>query len=86
MTIDWFGYVAACCTTIALIPQVLHVFKTKDTAAISLGMYSLFTFGVAMWLAYGFVLSNLPMIIANFITLILAMVILGYKIRHVFFE
>lgn len=84
MNIEWFGYLAAFCTTVAFIPQVLHIVRTRDTGAISLGMYSIFTFGVAMWLAYGVVLENLPMIVANIITLLLALVVLVYKLRDTF--
>lgn len=84
MTIEWIGYLAACCTTFSFIPQVLHILRTRDTRAISLGMYSLFTFGVAMWLIYGIVINNLPMIIANGITLLLACFILAYKLYQMF--
>lgn len=82
---EWFGYIAAFCTTFSFIPQVLHIMRTKNTAAISLGMYSIFTFGIAMWLTYGIVLNNLPMTLANGVTLVLALMILGYKIRDTFF-
>lgn len=81
MNNEWFGYIAAFCTTVAFIPQVLRILKTKDTQAISLGMYTIFTFGIAMWLVYGVLLNNWPMIAANLITLILALVILLYKIK-----
>ncbi|PIE39750.1 MAG: glutathione synthetase [Gammaproteobacteria bacterium] len=78
---QWIGYVAAACTTFSFIPQVLHILRTRDTAAISLGMYSIFTFGVAMWLTYGLVLNDAPMIVANAITLTLALFILCYTLR-----
>lgn len=86
MNIEWFGYIAAFCTTFSFIPQVLHILRTKDTQAISLGMYLIFTFGIAMWLIYGIVLANPPMILANGVTFLLAVFILGYKIRQTFFE
>lgn len=80
--IEITGYVAATCTTFAFIPQAVKVFKTKDTSGISLSMYSLFTFGVAAWLAFGILKSELPIIIANGITLPLAAMILFYKINY----
>lgn len=86
MNIEWFGYIAAFCTTFSFIPQVLHILRTKDTQAISLGMYTIFTFGISMWLTYGIVLHNLPMTAANGVTFVLAMFILGYKIRQTFFD
>lgn len=84
MNTEWFGYTAAFCTTVAFIPQVLQVIRTRDTQAISLSMYLIFAFGVAMWLAYGVVLNNLPMIIANIITLLLALVVVFFKLRDTF--
>lgn len=78
---EWVGYLAAFCTTASFIPQVLHILRTRDTAAISLGMYSIFTFGVAMWLTYGLILRDAPMTIANAITLVLALFILCYTVR-----
>ncbi|WED22665.1 SemiSWEET transporter [Vibrio sp. JC009] len=75
------GYVAAFCTTCSFIPQVLQTLKTKDTEAISLGMYSFFVFGVGLWLIYGFLVQDLPIILANAVTLTLASVILFLKIK-----
>ena len=76
------GYAAATLTTISFVPQALHSWRTRDVAGISLGMYSLFTLGVALWLAYGLWLHSWPMVIANSITLLLACSILGMKIRY----
>lgn len=86
MTAEWIGYIAATCTTLSFIPQVIHIFRRRDTRAISLAMYSLFTFGIALWLIYGLFLLNYPIIIANSITLFLALLILLYKIRDTFFK
>jgi len=82
---DWIkiiGYIAAASTTIAFLPQAIQTIKTKDTKAISLGMYVLFTFGVLMWLIYGIFNTDWPIIIANAITLMLAIVILFYKVKY----
>ena len=69
---DIIGSVAATLTTSAFIPQAWQVWRTRHTADISLGMYTLFTLGVALWLAYGLELASWPIIIANSITLLLA--------------
>ncbi|NCN71614.1 MAG: hypothetical protein GW907_10820, partial [Betaproteobacteria bacterium] len=53
---DLIGTLAAVLTTISFLPQALHTFRTKDVRGISLGMYSVFTVGVAMWLVYGLLL------------------------------
>lgn len=76
------GFLAATFTTISFVPQALQIIRTKDTKGISLPMYILFTFGVFMWLVYGIYFKMIPVIIANFITLALASVILIFKIKY----
>jgi MtN3 and saliva related transmembrane protein len=80
--VDWVGYCAATLTTAAFVPQVVHTYQTKDVSGISLGMYSAFTLGVALWLVYGLLLSAWPIVIANAITLSLAIAILVMKLRY----
>lgn len=75
------GSLAATLTTTAFIPQAWQVWRTRHTADISLGMYALFTTGVALWLGYGMLLNAWPIIIANFITLLLAGVVLLMKLK-----
>lgn len=77
---EWIGYAAATLTTLSFVPQAWHTFSTRDVRGISLGMYSAFTLGVAMWLAYGVLLGAWPVILANAITLALATTILVMKI------
>lgn len=78
---EWAGYIAAMLTTSSFIPQALRVIRTRDTKAISLSMYMMFTLGVLFWLMYGFYLGELPIIVANCITLTLSSIILFMKIR-----
>jgi len=79
---DMIGTLAAVLTTASFLPQAWHTFKTKDVSGISLGMYSVFTAGVATWLVYGLMLQAWPVVIANVITLALAATILGMKLRY----
>lgn len=79
---DWIGTLAAVLTTSSFVPQVLHTFRTKDVSGISLGMYSAFTLGVGLWLAYGLLLDAWPIVIANAITVSLATCILVMKLRY----
>ncbi|MFN4005681.1 MAG: SemiSWEET transporter [Hylemonella sp.] len=79
---DWIGYLAASLTTLAFLPQALHTFRTRDVSGISLGMYALFTAGVALWLVYGLLLRAWPIIVANAVTLALALAILAMKLRY----
>ena len=78
---DFIGYVAACLTTLSFVPQAWHTFSTRDVRGISLGMYSAFTVGVALWLVYGLLLGAWPIVVANGITLVLAVAILVMKLR-----
>lgn len=81
-TTDLIGYIAATLTTASFVPQALQTFKTKDVSGISLLMYSVFTFGIAMWLVYGLLIAAWPVVIANTITIVLAGAILWMKIRY----
>jgi MtN3 and saliva related transmembrane protein len=82
MSIDLVGYIAAILTTIAFVPQVLTSLRTRDLSGVSLPMYSIFTAGVAMWLAYGVMLGSWPIIVANAITLALSGTVLALKVMH----
>ena len=76
------GLTAAACTTFAFLPQVIKVVKTKETRNISLGMYFIFTVGILLWLIYGVLLNNFPMILANIISFVFASIVLILKIRY----
>lgn len=79
---ELIGYMAATLTTVSFVPQAMHSFRTKDVSGVSLGMYSLFTLGIALWLVYGLMISAWPIVIANIITLALASLILFMKLRY----
>jgi MtN3 and saliva related transmembrane protein len=79
--IDALGYAAATLTTASFVPQAWLTFRTRDVSGISLAMYSVFTVGIAMWLAYGVMLAAWPIVIANSVTLALAAGILTMKLR-----
>lgn len=78
---DYIGTIAATLTTLAFIPQAIHSYKTRDLSGISLPMYSIFTAGVAMWLIYGLLKHDWPIIIANAITVCLAGMVMVLKIK-----
>ena len=82
MLTDIIGSIAATLTTIAFIPQVIQVIKTKSTRDISLVMYLVFAAGVVFWLTYGILLGAVPIIIGNIVTLILALIVLVMKLKH----
>ena len=80
--IEIVGYCAAFLTTIAFIPQAIQSWRTRDLSGISLGMYSLFTTGVGLWLIYGLIIEKWPLILANALTFVLALSILPVSYTH----
>lgn len=78
---EWTGSLAATLTTVSFIPQVWQVWRTRHTKDISLGMYAIFTAGVALWAIYGLLIGSWPVMIANGLTLLLAGAVLLMKIR-----
>jgi MtN3 and saliva related transmembrane protein len=78
---DLIGYGAAVLTTLSFVPQAWLTFRTRNVQGISLGMYSVFTLGVGLWLAYGLALGAWPVVAANAVTLALALAILFMKLR-----
>jgi MtN3 and saliva related transmembrane protein len=79
---ETIGYAAGLLATIAFLPQVAKTVRDRSVKDISLGMYVLFCAGVSLWLLYGFLISSWPVIISNFVTLILSGTVLVLKIKH----
>ena len=79
--IQILGLVAGSLTTAAFLPQVIKTWKSRSAKDLSLGMFSLFCLGVAMWLVYGFAVKDIPVIGANLLTLLLASTLLFFKLR-----
>lgn len=75
------GLVAGACTTIAFLPQVIKTWKSRSAKDLSLGMFSFFCFGVLLWLIYGIMKMDIPVIAANMVTLMLASTLLFFKLR-----
>ncbi len=82
MDANAIGLMAASLTTASFVPQAIRVVRTRDTQAISLGMYLLFTAGIMLWMLYGILLRSVPIMIANGITIPLVLVILFMKLRE----
>ena len=79
---DLAGYAAAICTTGAYVPQVLRVWRTRSTHDISLKMFLVLVTGLALWLTFGILRGEWPIILANGITLVLAGTILFFKLQE----
>jgi MtN3 and saliva related transmembrane protein len=76
------GLIAATCTTFAFLPQVIKTWQTRSTKDISLGMFLVLVVGILLWLAYGLIIVDVPLITANVVTLFLAGIILLFKLRY----
>lgn len=82
LAITALGLAAAFCTTVAFAPQALKAWRSRSTADISLSMFLLLVTGIVLWLAYGVLIADVPLIVANGVTLCLAGTILVLKLRH----
>ena len=82
MYAELLGYIAAFCTTVAFVPQVVKTYKSKSAASLSLGMFLFFTGGIVLWLIYGIMINEYPIIVANVVTLILAVTLIYFKLRY----
>jgi MtN3 and saliva related transmembrane protein len=76
------GILAACGTTVSFLPQAIKTIYTKNTSGISLEMYAIVVTGTVLWLIYGLMIGSWPVIMANATTLVVASVILVYKIIY----
>jgi Uncharacterized conserved protein len=80
--LDILGFVAALLTTLCWLPQAFRTIRTKDTKSLSLATQSVFTVGVGLWLIYGIIAGNAPIIFANGVTFVLVALILAMKLRY----
>ena len=76
------GLVAAFCTTVAFVPQVVRTWKSRSTEDISLGMFSFYSTGIFAWLVYGLMIGDIPLIASNGVTFVLSLIMLGFKLRY----
>lgn len=79
--VQLLGLTAGSLTTIAFLPQVIKTWKSRSAKDLSLGMFSLFCLGVVLWLIYGIMVRDVPVIAANLLTLMLASTLLFFKLR-----
>ncbi|WP_183241954.1 SemiSWEET transporter [Bradyrhizobium sp. PMVTL-01] len=82
LMIKLIGFAAATCTTVAYAPQAIKVWKTRSTGDISLGMFLVMVLGLALWLIYGLLSGDGPLIASNAVTMLLAGGILVMKLRY----
>ncbi|MET4806897.1 SemiSWEET transporter [Limibacillus sp. MBR-115] len=76
------GILAGSCTTLAFLPQAVKAWRSRSTRDLSLSMFLIFVTGVLLWLTYGLMIGDLPIILANSMTLLLAGSILLCKLIY----
>ncbi len=81
-TTNLIGYLSAFLTTFAFVPQAYHSWKTRDLSGVSLPMYSIFSLGVMGWIVYGIMIASWPIVVANSVTLVLALAVFCLKLKH----
>ena len=79
---DLIGFFAATLTTVAYLPQLVRIIKTRSAKDVSLVMYLVMLTGVVMWLVYGINLGSLPIIMANAVTTLFVLTIIVCKLRY----
>ncbi|GEC71900.1 MtN3 and saliva related transmembrane protein [Flavobacterium flevense] len=79
---DILGFVAGICVMTSVIPQILKVWRTKKVKDISLLTFSVLTFGVALWVVYGILKKDMPIIITNSISLFLNLIMVYFIIYY----
>jgi MtN3 and saliva related transmembrane protein len=76
------GLLDAACTTGSFLPQVIRAWRTRSTRDVSALMFILLVTGNALWLLYGALIGDLPLVVANLITITLVAIILALKLRY----
>jgi len=74
------GLVGATLTTVSLLPQLIKIYRTRSTKDISTGMLVLFSSAFIVWLTYGILIGDIPLIIANTFAIVQSIIILIFKI------
>ena len=80
--IDIIGYVAACFTTFSLLPQIVRIWRRREAGDVSLFMPLMVAVGSVLWLVYGFLIASLPVIAANAVALVIAVVTVLFAVRY----
>ena len=81
MSIEVLGYCAGFLTTVSFIPQAVKIWRSRSAHDVSLPMLTLLALGLLLWAVYGFITCTVPIILANVITLILVLAVVGLKVR-----
>jgi MtN3 and saliva related transmembrane protein len=78
--LEIFGLTATCLTTSSFVPQVWHTWKSRDASGVSLPTFLILTIGLGMWLIYGYLIGDLPLMVGNAIMVVLTAAIVIMKL------
>jgi MtN3 and saliva related transmembrane protein len=81
-SVTLLGLLAATCTTVAFLPQLIRNWRRRSAGDLSFGTFGLFTAGVALWLVYGIIIRNVPIIVSNVVTLALNVANLVQMVKY----
>jgi MtN3 and saliva related transmembrane protein len=76
------GMAAATLCALSFVPQIIKIYKTKTTRDLSVVTFLFFMLGVILWLIYGLMIKEFPIIIANSLTLIFIFIIIAMKLKY----
>jgi MtN3 and saliva related transmembrane protein len=76
------GVVAGVLTTTSFLPQVIKTWKSRSAGDLSLPMYSLLVLGIVLWICYGVIRQDMPIVVTNAVTLALTATILYFKLVY----
>jgi MtN3 and saliva related transmembrane protein len=82
LSLETLGFLAAVLTTVCWLPQTLKTIQTRDTQSLSLVTQSVLAVGVGLWLVYGLLIGNAPLIVSNGISIVMIGTILAMKLRY----
>lgn len=82
MTPATIGYIAGTLTSLASIPQVIKTWRSRHVRDISIWQPLLLALGVALWMIYGILIHDVPVIVANITPLACNIILTGMKIRY----
>ena len=80
--VTWLGLLAGTLTTLSFLPQLIKAWRSRSTHDISIGMFSLLAAGIALWIVYGVITSDVPVVAANSVTLVFVALILALKLCY----
>jgi MtN3 and saliva related transmembrane protein len=78
---EFIGFAAAACTTLAFLPQVIKTYRSRSAKDLSLGTFAILTSGLLLWLVYGMLMEDIPIMLANFLTFLMALSLIIMKFK-----